>query len=126
MRDLVILDLEQLFIFILHKSIFIQFVHHGTKFYDKYINTENKKSIVMMIGVVFLQNIRMGSFILKSPLDIYKYMSRYFRPIYKNIQEYKGCIQGENERQQVFYIFKVHHFVMLKDHQSSDHVFMMQ
>ena len=27
--------------FILHKSIFIHFVHHGTKFYEKYISTKN-------------------------------------------------------------------------------------
>ena len=28
--------------FILHKSIFLYFVHHGTKFYDKYINTNDR------------------------------------------------------------------------------------
>ena len=27
--------------FILHKSIFILFVHNGTRFYDKYISTKN-------------------------------------------------------------------------------------
>ena len=38
--------------FILHKSMFLYFLHHGTKFYDKYINTdERKKSMIM--GVVF-------------------------------------------------------------------------
>ena len=29
--------------FILHKSIFIHFVHHGTIFYDKYITSYNGK-----------------------------------------------------------------------------------
>ena len=29
--------------FILHKSIFIHFVHHGTRFYDKYITSDDRK-----------------------------------------------------------------------------------
>ena len=29
--------------FILQKSIFIHFVHHGTKFYDKYITSDDRK-----------------------------------------------------------------------------------
>ena len=28
--------------FILHKSTFIHFVHHGTKFYDRYINSDDR------------------------------------------------------------------------------------
>ena len=28
--------------FILQKPIFLYFVHHGTKFYDKYINTNDR------------------------------------------------------------------------------------
>ena len=31
--------------FILHKSIFLHYVHHGTKCYDKYINTDDTKNI---------------------------------------------------------------------------------
>ena len=31
--------------FILHKSIFLHFVHHGTNIYDKYINTDDRKKI---------------------------------------------------------------------------------
>ena len=29
--------------FILHKSIFLHFVHHGTRFYDKYITSDDRK-----------------------------------------------------------------------------------
>ena len=29
--------------FILHKSIFLHFVHHGTLFYDRYIESDDKK-----------------------------------------------------------------------------------
>ena len=29
--------------FILHKSIFLNFVHHGTKFYGRYINSDDRK-----------------------------------------------------------------------------------
>ena len=29
--------------FILHKSIFINFVHYGTRFYDKYITLDHGK-----------------------------------------------------------------------------------
>ena len=31
--------------FIKHKSIFLHCVYRGTKFYDKYINTNNRKNI---------------------------------------------------------------------------------
>ena len=34
--------------FILHKSIFLHFVHNGTRFYDKYISSEIKKDILMI------------------------------------------------------------------------------
>ena len=44
--------------FILHKSTFLHFVHHGTDFYEKYINTDDRKIRLMMIGVVFFQNRR--------------------------------------------------------------------
>ena len=37
--------------FILHKSIFLHFVHNGTNFYDKYISSKNKIDILMMVGV---------------------------------------------------------------------------
>ena len=57
--------------FILNKSIFIYFVHHGTKFYDRYINSYDRKNILMMMGVVFFQNRRLESFILK---NISRYM----------------------------------------------------
>ena len=29
--------------FILHKSIFLHFVHNGTRFYDKYISSDKKE-----------------------------------------------------------------------------------
>ena len=32
--------------FILHISIFLHFVHHGTNFYDKYINTDDRKQYI--------------------------------------------------------------------------------
>ena len=32
--------------FILHKSIFIHFVHHGTRYYDKYITLDDKKKYI--------------------------------------------------------------------------------
>ena len=46
--------------FILHKSIFIHLVHHCTTFYDKYI-TSDDRNILMMMGVLFLQNKRLES-----------------------------------------------------------------
>ena len=51
--------------FILHKSIFLHFVHYGTNFYEKYINTDDRTNILMMMGVVFFQNRRIKSFIIK-------------------------------------------------------------
>ena len=41
--------------FIFHKSIFIQFVHNGTRFYDKYISSKHQKNILMMMEVDFPQ-----------------------------------------------------------------------
>ena len=32
--------------FVLHRSIFLHFVHHGTKFYWKYINTDDRKQYI--------------------------------------------------------------------------------
>ena len=32
--------------FILHKSIYLHFVHNGTRFYDKYISLENKEKYI--------------------------------------------------------------------------------
>ena len=32
--------------FILHKSIFIHFVHNGTIFYDKYITSDDRKKYI--------------------------------------------------------------------------------
>ena len=45
--------------FILHKSTFLHFVHNGTRFYDKYISSKNKKNIWMMTGVEFYPNNRL-------------------------------------------------------------------
>ena len=45
--------------FILHKSIFLHFVHNDIRFYDKYISSENKKMILMMKGVEFSPNNRL-------------------------------------------------------------------
>ena len=42
-------------LFILHKSIFLYFVHNGTIFYDKYISSRKEKYILMMTGVIFYQ-----------------------------------------------------------------------
>ena len=39
--------------FILHKSIFLHFVHNSARFYEKYISSKNKKNILMMTGVKF-------------------------------------------------------------------------
>ena len=46
--------------FILHKSIFLHFVHHGTIFYDKYISSDNKKKYIDDDGSGFFskQNVR--------------------------------------------------------------------
>ena len=42
--------------FILHKSIFLHFVHHGTRFYDKYITSEDRNKYIYDDGSVFFQN----------------------------------------------------------------------
>ena len=32
--------------FVLYKKIFLHFLHHGTNFYDKYINTDDRKQYI--------------------------------------------------------------------------------
>ena len=41
--------------FILHKSIFLHFVHHDTNFYEKIYNLLTEGNILMLMGVVFFQ-----------------------------------------------------------------------
>ena len=65
MKDLFGLDPEQLF-FYPKKSTFIHFVHHDKTFYDRYVNTDDRKSILMMMGVEFFQNRRIESFTIKN------------------------------------------------------------
>ena len=36
--------------FILHKSIFVHFVYHGTRFYDKYIASDYRKKYMDDVG----------------------------------------------------------------------------
>ena len=52
--------------FILHKSIFLHFVHHGTRLYYRSINPDDRKYILMMMGVVFFQNRSLESFIMQN------------------------------------------------------------
>ena len=40
-------------LYILHKLIFLNFVHNGARFYEKYISSKNKKNILMMTKVEF-------------------------------------------------------------------------
>ena len=42
--------------FILQKSIFIHFVHHGTIFYDKYITSDDRKKYIDDDGSGVFQN----------------------------------------------------------------------
>ena len=37
--------------FILHKSIFLHFVHHGTKFYGRYIKSADRKIFIDDDGI---------------------------------------------------------------------------
>ena len=95
-------------------------------FFDKYINTDGRKNILIIMGVVFLQNGRIESYIIKT---FRRHMGIYvmFFPIHiYNIQEYEGCIQGGNKSQKFLSVIKVHHIMMLKYHHNSYHVFMMQ
>ena len=45
--------------FILHKSIFLYFVHNGTIFYDKYMSSKHRKTYLMMMEVEFSPNNRL-------------------------------------------------------------------
>ena len=51
---------------ILHKSIFLHFLHNGTIFYEKYISSKNKKNILMMTVVEFSPNKRLERSTIKN------------------------------------------------------------
>ena len=52
--------------FILQKSIFLHFVHHGTKCYDKHITTDDRTNLLMMMGVIFFKNRMIEIFIIQN------------------------------------------------------------
>ena len=110
--------------FILQKSTFLYFVHHGTKIYDKYIKSANRK----IYGWYWEWN-----FSKKSVRQLYnaKYFATYANWKFLNRYLIKHTItrqvySGRKVIQQVLCIFKVHHIVMLKYHHSSHHVFIVQ
>ena len=57
--------------FILHKSIFLHFVYHSTRFYEKYITSDDRKKRMMM-GVVFFQKRRLETYTMQISKDIFK------------------------------------------------------
>ena len=54
------------FSFILQKSIFLHFVHHVKKFIANIKMLRTEESLLMMVGVVYLQKLRIGIFMLKN------------------------------------------------------------
>ena len=52
--------------FILHKSIFLHFVHHGTIFYDKYVTSYDKNKYIDDNGSGVLQTKRLERYTMKN------------------------------------------------------------
>ena len=52
----------------------------------------------------------------------YKNRSYVKSKYYKNMQDYVGCIQGEQEKPHIVYILRVNHILMMKDPHSSYYV----
>ena len=52
--------------FILHKSIFIHFVHHSTRFYDKYITSDDKNKYIDDDGSCIFSKKKLESFTMKN------------------------------------------------------------
>ena len=52
--------------FILHKSIFLHFVHHSTRFYDKYITSDDRKKYMDDDGSGVFQNKRLKRYTMKN------------------------------------------------------------
>ena len=111
--------------FILHQSIFLHFLHHGTIFYYKNITSDDKNKYIDDGGSrIFLkQKVR--------KLYNAKYQKTYYNRYYVLKSDYikdtriRRTDSGKNKGQHVLCILKVHHIVMLKDHHSSYHVFML-
>ena len=47
--------------FIIHKSLFLHFLHNGTKFYDKYITSDDRKKNIYDDGSGFFPKKRLES-----------------------------------------------------------------
>ena len=56
---------RDLLYFILYKSIFLHFVYHVTKFYSRYINSDDRKNMLIMMGLVPNQSIIFEGFIIQ-------------------------------------------------------------
>ena len=57
--------------FILHKSIFLHCVHHGTGFYDKYINTDDREKYINDDGSGIFPKQKVGNIYNAKYLDTY-------------------------------------------------------
>ena len=73
--------------FSLHNYIFLHFVHHCTKSYDRYKKSDDRKIIVMMMGVVFFLNIILENFIMQNIRRHMLIEVMLFTKIILNIQE---------------------------------------
>ena len=71
MKALFGLDIDLFYPLSYKKSTFLHFGHHGTKFYDRYINLTTEQNILMMMKLVSNQNISLESFIIQ---DIIRHM----------------------------------------------------
>ena len=112
--------------FILHKSIFLHFVRYGTKCYDKHIKYDDRKK--------YIDDDESNNFPKKRVRNIYntKYLATYSNQNYVLDRDYikdtriRRVYSGRKRNPTGLCIFKVNRIVILKDHQISDHVFMMQ
>ena len=52
--------------FLLHKLILLHFVHHGTRFYDKYITSDGRKKYMDDYGSGVLPKKRLESFTMQN------------------------------------------------------------
>ena len=97
-------DHRTVLLFILHKSIFLHFAHHGTRFMTNIYHQIIERNILMMMGVLF--------FLKQEIRRLYntKYQNTISNQYYVlnmtilKIQEYVGHIQEETKGKRVMFI----------------------
>ena len=95
-------------------------------FDDKYINTDDRNKYIDDDGSGIFPKQRVRKLYNAKYQDTYRNRNYVVSAPHIKDTIIQKVFSGRKKRQQVLSIFKVHYIVIMKDHHSLDHVFMIQ